>query len=77
MGWSVAKALAPIMKKHNMYWGSFQINVNSHSVRHADKNNIGKSVMFTLGSFTSGGGSGIAVLAGSDDNSGKDSNEHK
>ena len=46
--------LAPIMRRYNMFWGSLQINVDSYSTKHVDKNNIGKSAMFTLGDYTGG-----------------------
>jgi hypothetical protein len=35
-------------------WGSLQINIDSVSKVHVDKNNVGPSMIFLLGEFTGG-----------------------
>ena len=51
---AINTAIAPIMAKHNLCWGSLQINVNSVSEKHTDANNSGMSLLLQLGKFTGG-----------------------
>jgi len=50
----INQAISQALGSRVFYWGSLQINYNTVSHQHTDKNNVGYSVMFLTGDFRFG-----------------------